>query len=107
VDLIVRHANIRFPRYIKFLESVIYLESTEEYDEEVRRFLGSVAYEVMSSPAVTVGPEMDVADLAELMFDKKVNPVPVVDDDGRLIGIISRSDLVRLMIREGQETSKT
>ncbi|HWP28860.1 MAG TPA: CBS domain-containing protein, partial [Chloroflexota bacterium] len=51
------------------------------------------------SPVVTVSPDTDLAAAATLMLDKRVNPVPVVDD-GRLVGIISRADFVRLLALE-------
>jgi CBS domain-containing protein len=37
--------------------------------------------------------------LAELMVKRRVNPVPVVED-GRLVGIVSRSDIIRMMSRD-------
>jgi CBS domain-containing protein len=37
--------------------------------------------------------------IATLMVDRRVNPVPVVDDDGRLVGLVTRADLVRLIAR--------
>ncbi|WP_282792643.1 CBS domain-containing protein [Streptomyces sp. CC224B] len=54
---------------------------------------------VMSSPAVTVHPEQTVPDAARLMERRGVERLPVVDEEDRLIGIATRSDLLRVFLR--------
>lgn len=103
-DLVVRHARVHFPTYIPLLESLVYVGNTRHFKEELRKALASTAGELMSTEApVTVGPETDILDVAALMFDKDVNPVPVVDH-GRVVGIISRADLVKLLVQEEEPT---
>jgi CBS domain-containing protein len=53
------------------------------------------ARDVMTAEVVTVTPETSVADAAKLMLDRHISGVPVVDGDGRLVGIISEGDLMR------------
>jgi len=53
------------------------------------------AADIMSSPAVVVQPDTAVMDVAELFTQKGINRVPVVDDTGKLRGIIARADIVR------------
>jgi CBS domain-containing protein len=48
----------------------------------------------------TIGPDAAVEDLAELMVKRRFNPVPVVDAEGNLIGIVSRADLVDMMAEQ-------
>ena len=55
--------------------------------------------EVMSSPPLTTKPDTDAAELARTMIDRGVRSVPVGDDD-RLVGIITRRDLVRTLARD-------
>ncbi|HUJ07973.1 MAG TPA: CBS domain-containing protein [Streptosporangiaceae bacterium] len=52
------------------------------------------ATELMTSPAVTIAPQATVTDAARVMHTKKVKRLPVVDDNGRLVGIASRVDLL-------------
>ena len=54
--------------------------------------------EVMSSPALTTDPYTDAAELATMMIDQGLRSVPVVEED-RLVGIITRRDLVRTIAR--------
>jgi CBS domain-containing protein len=58
---------------------------------------------LMTAPAVTVGPGDDVVRAARLMADHKVKRLPVVDEDGRLLGIVSRADLLGLFTRPDAE----
>ncbi len=99
LDLMVRNANLRFPTYLRVLDVMIPLGMPRDFDEEMRRALATTAGDLMTSPVVTVQPDTDLADAATLMVDKRVNPVPVLQD-GRLVGIISRSDFVRLMAQD-------
>lgn len=53
------------------------------------------AGDAMTSPAITIAPYRGLDVGAALMLDHAVNRLPVVDDEGRLEGIVSRADLVR------------
>lgn len=52
------------------------------------------AKDIMTSGALTLEPENDVATAAKLMLEKHLNGLPVVDGDGKLVGVICQSDLV-------------
>lgn len=58
--------------------------------------------EAMSSPAVTIAPSKPVHDAARLMIEEGVNRVPVVEN-GVLVGILTRSDIVRAFTRTDTE----
>ena len=51
--------------------------------------------DIMSSPAFTAYPDTTAHDLAEIFMEKKINRAPVVDRDGHLIGLVTRTDIVR------------
>lgn len=51
--------------------------------------------DIMSSPAVTATPDTSAHDLADIFMTKKVNRAPVVDQEGLLVGIVTRTDLVK------------
>lgn len=53
-----------------------------------------IAKDVMTKDIITVKPDMAVKDLAGLMSEKGIGGAPVVDDNGRLIGIVTESDLI-------------
>jgi CBS domain-containing protein len=49
----------------------------------------------MVSPVVTVKPSASVQQVAKILLERRISAVPVVDDDGKLIGIVSEGDLLR------------
>ena len=64
---------------------------------------GVTAADLMTSPAVTIGPDDTVEHAARLMYDRKVKRLPVVDQGGRLVGIISRTDILAVFDRTDAE----
>jgi len=57
------------------------------------------AADLMTRPAVTIGPDELVSHAARLMYSRKVKRLPVVDDRGRLVGIVSRADVLSVFSR--------
>ena len=53
------------------------------------------ARDIMSKPVVSVHPDTPLREVAKLMLDKGITAVPVVDDNGAPIGIVSEDDLIR------------
>lgn len=61
---------------------------------------GTRAEELMSAPAVCAGPDWTVAEAARLMEVQGVKRLVVVDDEDRLVGIVSRRDLLGIFLRQ-------
>lgn len=55
--------------------------------------------DVMTPEVVTIGPDADHAEAARLMRQANVKRLPIVDEGGRLLGIVSRSDILRAFAR--------
>src|SRR5262245_10818556 len=74
-------------------------------DERVARSKASadVAGQLMTSPALTIGPDAPLVEAAKVMDHHRVKRLPVVDGSGRLIGIVSRGDLLRTFLRSDDE----
>jgi len=52
------------------------------------------ARDVMVSPVITVKPHASVQEVAKTLVDRRISAVPVVDDAGKLVGIVSEGDLM-------------
>jgi CBS domain-containing protein len=52
------------------------------------------ARDIMTTEVLTVSPETSIADLSKTLENRKIGGVPVVDKGGRLVGVITQSDLV-------------
>jgi CBS-domain-containing membrane protein len=57
------------------------------------------AAELMTTPAVTIGPDEPVTQAARLMYSRRVKRLPVISDDGTLIGIVTRADVLSVYSR--------
>jgi CBS-domain-containing membrane protein len=72
--------------------------------ERVRKQVNALtAADLMTTPPVTIGPDEPVTQAARLMFDQRVKRLPVISDDGKLIGIVSRADLLSVYSRPDEE----
>jgi len=59
--------------------------------------------DVMSTRVIAAAVDADLADIARIMLSAHLTRVPIIDDLGRLVGLISRRDLVRLLARSDDE----
>jgi len=71
--------------------------------ESLRKAAGTIAFDIMSSPAVTVLPEVSAAEAAWKMHTCGMQRLPVVDGRGRLIGIVTRGDLLSVFLRRDDD----
>jgi CBS-domain-containing membrane protein len=62
-----------------------------------------VVEDVMTKDLIVLGPEADHAEAARLMQTEGVKRIPVVDEDDRLVGLVSRSDILRIFARPDNE----
>jgi CBS domain-containing protein len=75
--------------------------SSEEKKTAVLKSLNEkLAKEIMSQPVVTVLEDKLLTESVELMLRKKLKRLPVVNSSGRIVGILSRMDLFRIIMRE-------
>jgi CBS domain-containing protein len=70
---------------------------------DLARARATVAKELMSRPAVTIGPRAPLAEAARRLRAAGVKRLPVVDTMGRLVGIVSRADLLKSFLRSDLE----
>ena len=61
--------------------------------------LGLTAAELMTTPVVTVRPDAPIPSAAQIMTTNHLRRLPVVDADGKLVGIVTRRDLLRAFLR--------
>ena len=73
-----------------------------EYDEiakGIRKAAVMLVEEIMKEKVITVSPEASVSDAAELMDKHDIKRLPVVDEDGNLVGIITRGDVIGAFVK--------
>lgn len=111
-DIVMRKAQVDMPETVSFLGGYFQAgrlhlpwdresrDDASDFDHEMRRVLATTARDLMTSPVINVDKDATVLDLATIMIDQNVNPVPVVTHDNKIVGIVSRKDLVKLIATE-------
>lgn len=85
---------------------IAWLFGDERAELEQAKINAATAGEAMSRPPLTVRTDCSLREAAGLMMDRGVNRLPVVDDDERLVGIVTRADLVAAFVRSDEELAR-
>jgi CBS domain-containing protein len=102
-DLIVRESRWHIPTVISILGATLEWPSDKKrFDEDVEKTLGGHVADVMHERVYTCSPDDTVETAATLMHDHEVSRLPVLDGDGRLVGIVARGDILRAIVRDAQ-----
>lgn len=96
-DMVSQSYATHLPSLLNILESVYKNEANaNNLKEHFNRLKTVKIRDMMNIDPLVVGPEVKVEDLAkEFIQHHRVNPIPVVDQDKKLLGIVSRFDIIR------------
>lgn len=97
-DLITKEKGLNIPSYIEFVASILFIDGDLKYNTNHEKVITLTAKEIMSTPAYTVYLDASVEEIASIMVNRRINHVPVIDKDRKLVGIIGRGDLLPLLI---------
>lgn len=95
-DLMALDADLHFPHYIQFLDSLIYIQSQKKFEERLRKAAAATVADVMTRDVFTVEPDDPARKAATLMADHGIGRIPVVRE-GKVVGIVTRHDVLRLL----------
>jgi CBS domain-containing protein len=73
------------------------------HQHQMEKARAVTAADLMTSPAATVSPDDTLEQAAQLMYQRKVKRLPVVDADNHLVGIITRADVLAVYDRPDKE----
>ena len=92
--------NLILPSPLDWIELPIRMKyEFDEIAEDMNRAASVHISEIMTKKVITTKEEDDISDAAQLMDTHSVNRLPVVDDEGKLIGIVTRGDIISAMVR--------
>ncbi len=104
MEMIERQTKFGMPTYTRVLDATFVIAERDS-EEKLARILATTAGELMQETVYSIREDASIEEVATLMFERKVNPVPVISLDGQVIGIVSRSDIVRLMAADFTDPS--
>ncbi|MCD5406228.1 MAG: CBS domain-containing protein [Desulfotomaculum sp.] len=96
-DLLRKKANPRIPGFIGVLGGIIFYKGVERYQEDFEKLAAIKASEIMSADLVIANKDTELTDVASLMLTNNIKRLPVVEEN-RLVGIISRADIIKSLI---------
>jgi len=83
------------PKYMEMLHSASFMPNVDQLTVGLNRIADDPVSKHMSSKAISVQRDADDLQAADLMLRNKLRLLPVVDEDGRLVGIVRRVDLFK------------
>jgi CBS domain-containing protein len=90
--------DLHIPHYINLFGGTVFLEPLGRFEQRLRKAFASKATDMMTSDPDTVAPETTVQEAARLIHESGHNRLPVVDD-GRLVGVVTRLDVLGALAR--------
>lgn len=96
-DLVEQGKNVHLPTVINLFDWVIYLESEKTLEKELKKMGGRTVEDIYQPDVVSISPTAQLSEAADLMSTRHVSAVPVVDN-GKLIGIVARIDIIRTLL---------
>ncbi|MBK5111765.1 MAG: CBS domain-containing protein [Thermoleophilia bacterium] len=99
-DLVIsdEESDFHLPHYVNIMGGVVFLESTKHFEERAKKAFADRATDMMTADPITVGPDEPAEHAARLISEKRHNRLPVVDDEGRLVGVVTRVDVLAALI---------
>lgn len=94
-DLIRRLSKISGPSSIEILGGIFPLERKKDFIDKINKSMGYLVKDMMTKDVITISEDAEIEEIATLMVREKIRRIPVVDDEKKLIGIISRRDIMK------------
>lgn len=94
------HEDVDPPPSVQIMGGVIYLGSVKHWEERVRKSVAGTAGELMSDDPITVTPDATAHDAGHLISEHRHNRLPVVDDEGHLVGVVTRVDVLEALLED-------
>jgi CBS-domain-containing membrane protein len=97
-DLVEQDRPLHMPTVISLFDWIIPLEGEESLQRNLNMITAQTAAELASTDVVSVSPSESVSNAAEIMSNRKLHALPVVEGK-KLVGMVSRIDIIRSMNR--------
>jgi len=103
-DIITEDMEPMFPIYFDpLIISYAFIENFEKYQKDAKEYLETKVEEIMARRVKSVKKETPVSDIARIMVKDRINRIPVVDENNKVIGIIARADILKSMVVDAEK----
>jgi|PersoiStandDraft_1058852.scaffolds.fasta_scaffold99662_1 CBS domain-containing protein len=97
-DIIRENIKVQFPFYFDPLMVSGYIADFEKYSEDIKDYLNVKVELIMNHRVKTSNLSTPVSEVADIMISNSVNRIPVIDENKKVVGIITRADIIKSMI---------
>lgn len=102
-DIITENLEPIFPIYFDpLIMSFAYIDNFKKYQKDVKEYLSTRVSEIMTRRVKTVKADTPINDAVRILVKDRINRIPVVDDDNRVIGILARADVLKSMLADSK-----
>ncbi len=102
-DLIDKEMNLHLPSLISILPGISFLDSMKKIEKKVKTITGYKVKDVMTSNVITVFEDTEIDEVIDVIVENSINRIPVLDKERKLVGIITRSDILRFISTKNNE----
>lgn len=93
-DIIDQTKRFHLPTVVNLMGYILFLESAKKFEKELKKMIGLVAGDIMTTPVKTITPETAVEEIATIMAEHHIHSIPVMEGQS-LVGIVGKKDIVR------------
>ncbi|MHB1680547.1 MAG: CBS domain-containing protein [bacterium] len=102
-DIVYQDASLHIPTVFTIFDSIFYLQSSKHFKDDLKKITASKVKDIMTDKVISVKEDDSIYDIATIITEKKFYSIPVVDDDNKLKGIVSRFDIIKSMMSGNQK----
>jgi len=99
-DIIQENIKVQFPFYFDPLMVSGYVVDFEKYSQDIKDYLNTKVETIMNYRVKTANPSTPASEIADIMVSNRVNRVPIIDENKKVVGIITRADIIKSMIEK-------
>jgi len=101
-DLILgdEEADLHLPHYLNIMGGIVFVGSMKGFEERLNKAFATRVSELMSPDPVVVKVGDDAETVARTIAEEHHNHLPVVDGDGRLVGMVTRADALAALVSD-------
>lgn len=93
-DLLKHNAEVEVPAFLEILGGIIYLSDPNKYFSDVKKSMGRYVKTVMTEEVETIAVHEKIEVAAKILTNRKIKRLPVIDEEAKLVGIVSRKDVM-------------
>jgi CBS domain-containing protein len=101
-DLVLseEEADLHLPHFINLMGGIVFVESMRGFEKRLNKAFATKVSELMTADPITARDSDDVETVAKLIAGHHHNHLPVVDAERRLVGLVTRADVLAALVAE-------